>query len=230
VRAVRERAALSIRLPRVAGYRTELTPDRLTATFTHEHQFQLDQTMVGPTLVRLEGLVGEGVDLTPAVLDEMRDNTVATHLTKHLLQRYMRDDQGNPPYHLYNSVQAITRRWIKECLILKGGTKVGMLTYADIAGKAAALIHSAIVQSTAAGGAPVVKAMIDPYNPAVVTDHVQFITTKTWLLSTNPQKCHVNYVVGDSGWDRLRRNSRAPPCDTRLREEPGARVRSPLSR
>jgi len=201
VHAVKERAALSMRLPRVAGYRTELPPDRLTATFTHEHHFHLDQDMVGPTMVRLEGLVGEGVDMTPAVLDDMRDNSVATHLTKHLLQRYMRDDQGNPPYHLYNAVQAITRRWIKECLILKGGTKVGMLTYADLAGKAAALIYSAIVQSSGAGGAPIVKAMLDPYNPAVVTDHVQFITTKTHLLPTDPAKCHVNYVVGDSGWE-----------------------------
>lgn len=201
VHAVRERAALSMRLPRVAGYRTELPPDRLTATFTHEHHFELTQEMVGPTLVRMEGLVGEGVDLSPTVLDDMRENSVATHLTKHLLQRYMRDDQGNPPYHLYNSVQAITRRWIRECLILKGHTKAGMLTYADIGGKAAALIHSAIVQSTGAAGAPIVKALLDPYNPAVVTDHVQFITTKTHLLATNPRKCPINYVVGDSGWE-----------------------------
>src|SRR5690606_23847784 len=45
------------------------------------------------------------------------------------------------------------------------------------------------------------KAMLDPYNPAVVTDYVQFITTKTHLLATDPRKCHVNYVVGDSGWE-----------------------------
>ena len=201
VAAVKERSALSMRLPRVAGYRTELPPDRLTAKFTHEHQFELTQDLVGPTMVRLEGLVGEGVDLSPTVLDDMRENSVATHLTKHLLQRYMRDDQGNPPYHLYNSVQTITRRWLRECLVLKGGTKAGMLTYADIAGKAAALIYSAIVQSSGDGGAPIVKAMLDPYNPAVVTDHIQFITTKTNLLLTDPRKCHVNYVVGDSGWE-----------------------------
>src|SRR5690606_34436505 len=153
-------------------------PDRLTANFGPDHHLTLTQEMVGPTLVRLEGLVGEGVDLSPTVLDEMRENTVATHLTKHLLQRYMRDDQGNPPYHLYNSVQAITRGWIGECRPFKGPTTVGMLTFADIAGRAAALIHSAIVPSTGATGAPLVKAMLDPYNPAVVTDHVQFITTK----------------------------------------------------
>ena len=43
--------------------------------------------------------------------------------------------------------------------MLKGGTKVGMLTYASIASQAAALINNAIVASTAAGGPPIVKAM-----------------------------------------------------------------------
>lgn len=226
VRAVRERSALSMRLPRVAGYRTELPPDRLTATFTHEHHFQLDQTVVGPTMVRLEGLVGEGVDLTPDVLDDMRDNTVATHLSKHLLERYMRDAQGNTPYHLYNSIQAITRRWIKECLILKGGTKTGMLTYAAIANQAAALIYSAIVQSTAADGAPIVKAMLDPYNPAVVTDHVQFITTSpTCSPPTRARAMSITWWATAAGKSPSPRSSN----DIRRRYAT-SRTRGPVSR
>jgi type III restriction enzyme len=42
-------------------------------------------------------------------------------------------------------------------------------------------------------------ALLDPYNPAVVTDYVQFITSKTNLYAT--RRSHVNYVVGDSDWE-----------------------------
>ena len=79
----------------------------------------------------------------------------------------------------------------------KGGTKAGMLTYAEIAEKAAALIYAGIVHQFA-DEAPVIKAMLDPYNAAGVTDHVAFITSKQNLWETAPDKCHINYVVCDS--------------------------------
>jgi type III restriction enzyme len=200
VAAVKERAALSMRIPRVAGYRTELPDDHLSATFGEDHCLVLDQSMVGPTEARMEGLVGVGHDISPAVLDEMRPAAIATHLSKYLLERYLLDGHGQPQYHLYYKLQPIVRRWIAECFVATGGTKPGMLTYHSVASRAAALIHSAIVQ---AGGeaASTVKAVLDSYNPAVVTDHVQFITTKTNLWTTAPDKSHVNYVVGDSGWE-----------------------------
>jgi len=39
----------------------------------------------------------------------------------------------------------VTRRWIAECLCLKGGTKTGMLTYLQIADMAAELIYAALI-------------------------------------------------------------------------------------
>jgi len=199
--AVRERDPLAIRFPRVAGYRTEMPGDRITATFTEDSKLTLTQELVGPCTTRLEGLVGEGHDISPAVLDDMRANTVAVHLTKRLVERYLRDGDEPPPYHLYNKVQPITRRWIRDCLVLKGGTKAGMLTYAEIADMAAALIHGAIMRDAGADGTPVVKAMLDPYNPAGSTSHVSFITSKQTLYRTAPDKCHINYVVADSDWE-----------------------------
>jgi len=201
VHAVKERAQLAIRFPRVAGYRTELPDDRISARFTEDSRLELTPELVGPCTTRLEGLVGEGHDITPAALDGMRDNSVALHLTKKLAETYFRDGDAPPAYHLYNKLQPITRRWIKECLVLKGGTKTGMLTYAEMAEKAAALIYAAIVRTAGGEGDPVVKAMLDPYNPAGSTDHVSFITTKTNLWTTAPEKSHVNYVVCDSDWE-----------------------------
>lgn len=149
----------------------------------------------------MEGLVGEGHDISPGVLDEMRPATVAVHLSKYLLQRYLLDGNGQPQYHLFGKLQPLVRRWLSECVELVGGTRLGMLTYATVASRAAALIHSALVQHQG-DTTDTVKAVLDPYNPAVVTDHVQFITTKTNLWDTaRGGKCHVNYVVGDSDWE-----------------------------
>lgn len=199
--ALRERERLSIRFPRVAGYRTELPDDRISATFTTDSRLELTPELVGPCTARLEGLVGEGHDISPDALDDMRPNTVAMHLTKRLVETYFRDPDQPPPYHLYNQIQPITRRWIRDCLAMKGGTKAGMLTYAELADIAAGLIYKAIVHEAGADGEPVIKAMLDPYNPYGNTSHVSFITTKTNLWTTAADKSHVNYVVCDSDWE-----------------------------
>ncbi|PBC01459.1 DEAD/DEAH box helicase family protein [Mesorhizobium sp. WSM3860] len=199
--AVRERERLSIRFPRVAGYRTELPDDLISATFSADSRLELTPELVGPCTARLEGLVGEGHDISPDALDDMRPNTVAVHLTKKLVETYFRDPDQPPPYHLYNQIQPITRRWIRDCLVMKGGTKAGMLTYAELADIAAGLIYKAIVHEAGASGEPVVKAMLDPYNPYGNTSHVSFITTKTNLWATAADKSHVNYVVCDSDWE-----------------------------
>lgn len=201
VQALRERAMLSIRFPRVAGYRTELPDDSLTATFGDDSHFTLTPEIVGPCKTRIEGLVGEGHDLTPDVLDDMRPASIAMHLTKWLIQRYLAKPDQDPPYHLTYKVQPITRAWLKDCLTLTGGTKMGMLTYSEVADIAADKIYHAIVHAAGAGGVETVRALLDPYNPAGVTDHVVFLTTKTRLWKTAADKSHVNWVVGDSDWE-----------------------------
>jgi hypothetical protein len=52
--AVKERAALAIRFPRVAGYRPELPEDRFDAHFTEDSRLVLDPSLVGPSKARLE--------------------------------------------------------------------------------------------------------------------------------------------------------------------------------
>jgi type III restriction enzyme len=76
-----------------------------------------------------------------------------------------------------------------------------MLTYAEIADTASDLIYAAIAREAEARGEPIVKAMLDPYNPAGSTDHVSFITSSDKLWATDAAKSHVNYVVYDSDWE-----------------------------
>src|SRR5690606_20588286 len=86
--AVKERNALAIRFPRVAGYRTELPDERFDAHFTEESRFTLKTEDIGATKARLEGVVGEGHDISPEDLDAMRPSTIAMHLSKRLVERY----------------------------------------------------------------------------------------------------------------------------------------------
>lgn len=201
VQAVKGRERLAIRFPRVAGYRTELPPDRISAIFTEDSTLRLTPELVGPCTTRLEGLVGEGHDISPDALDEMRPNSVAFHLTKRLVELYFREGDQDPPYHLYNQLQPITRRWLRDHVVTTGGTKLGMLTYAEIAEKAAQLIYAGILREASADGAPIVKAILDPYNSRGSTDFVGFNTTKTNLWRTAPDKSQINYVVCDSDWE-----------------------------
>lgn len=199
VQALRERAMLSMRFPRVAGYRTELPDDRMTATFTEDSKFTLTPNDVGPGMTRLEGIVGEGVDLTPP--DDKPVREVGYHLAKRLIERYLAKKEEQAPYHLFYKVQPIVRAWLRDCFVAQGGTKVGTLIYPMIADIAAEKIYQAIVHTAGAEGEPVVRALLDPYNPAGLTDHVLFLTTKTKLWNTAPDKSHVNVVVGDSDWE-----------------------------
>src|SRR3990172_7862375 len=60
VRAMRpERDELEIRFPRVEGYRVELPEERLTATFNADSVLELTPDLVGPSVTRMSGIIGQ---------------------------------------------------------------------------------------------------------------------------------------------------------------------------
>ncbi len=67
-----ERDALEIRFPRVEGYRVELPEERLTADFNEDSILELSPDLVGPSVTRNSGIIGEGVDLSLEHLGDMR--------------------------------------------------------------------------------------------------------------------------------------------------------------
>ena len=76
-----------IRFPRVAGYRVELPEERLQASFTADATLVLTPDLVGPSVTRNEGIIGEGVDLNLVHTGDLRRSTLLFHLTKRLLAR-----------------------------------------------------------------------------------------------------------------------------------------------
>ena len=194
-----ERDACEIRFPRVAGYRVELPEERLQATFNADATLELTPDLVGPSVTRNEGIIGEGVNLNLVHTRDLRRSTVLFHLTKRLLETKWRDPGGEPKLHLFGQLKSIARQWLDNHLVCKGGTYPAQLMYLTLADMACERITRGIVAHHV-GESPV-KAVLDPYNPAGSTKHVRFVTTRQTLWPAASNLCHVNWVVYDSEWE-----------------------------
>ena len=200
VRAMRpERDALEIRFPRVAGYRVELPQERLKAEFNQDSELQLTPDLVGPSITRNQGIIGEGVDLNLVHTNDLRPSTLLFHLTRRLLDTKWRDPGEEPKLHLFGQLKRITKQWLESCLVCKGGTYPAQLMYQELADMACGRITAAITRAEI-GGRPV-KAVLDPYNPFGSTVRVNFNTTKTCRWQTDARRCHINWVILDSDWE-----------------------------
>ena len=200
VKAVRpERDALEIRFPRVMGYRVELPNERLSAEFTDDSTFELTPDLIGPTNTRNEGIIGEGIDLNLVHTKDLRHSTLLYNLTKHLLETKWRADGGNTDYQLFGQMKGIVNRWLREHLVCKGDTYPAQMMYREMADMACERITAAITRAHMEANP--IKAMLDPFNPAGSTAYVNFNTSRDTLWRTDARKCHVNYVVYDSGWE-----------------------------
>jgi len=200
VKAVRPaRDALEIRFPRVEGYRVELPEERLTAQFTGDSVLELTPDLVGPTVTRNAGIIGEAVDLTLKHLDDTRASTLLLNLTKHLLFAKWRDAGEEPKLYLFAQLKRITRQWLDSCLVCKGGTYPALLMYQELADMACNRITDGITRAFV--GERPIKAVLDPYNPTGSTIHVNFTTSRADRWETDARRCHVNWVVLDSDWE-----------------------------
>lgn len=200
VRAVRpERDCLEIRFPRVQGYRVELPEDQLTVKFNDDSVLELTPQLVGPTKTQQAGIVGETIDLTLAHTKDTRRSTVLLHLTKHLLYNNYRDAGGDVELHLFGRLKSITRQWLDNYLVCAGDTHPAQVLLPSIADMACKRIIDAVMRSQTDDRH--VTAVLDPYNSTGSTLHVNFNTSKTERWQTDSRRCHVNWVILDSGWE-----------------------------
>lgn len=200
VKAVRpERDALEIRFPRVEGYRVELPEERLTAEFNEDSVLELTPDLVGPSITRNAGIIGEAVDLDLKGLENVRPSTLVFELTKHLLYTKWRDPGEEPKLHLFGQLKRITKQWLETSLVCKGSTYPALLKYQELADMACERITAGITR--AAGDKGTVQVLLDPYNPTGSTAHVRFNTSRTHRWETSSERSHINWVVLDSDWE-----------------------------
>ena len=200
VRAVRpERDALEICFPRVAGYRVELPEERLEAEFNRDSVLELTPDLVGPSITRNQGIIGEGVDLNLVHTNDLRTSTLLFHLTQRLLYTKFRDPGEEPKLYLFGQLKRIARQWLDGYLDCKGGMYPAQLMYQELADTACERIFAAITRE-GIDSRPV-KAVLDPYNPVGSTAHVNFNTTKASRWQADSRRCHINWLVLDSDWE-----------------------------
>lgn len=202
VKAVRpERDHLEIMFPRVKGFRVELPEERLTANFNDDSKMDLTPELVGAAETENAGIIGAPVNLNLSHTGDVRHSQVVYELTSHLLLNKWRDEDGEPQMHLFGQLKRIASDWLNNYLVCKGGTYPAQLKYKTLADMAGSRITDAITRAHI-GNNPV-KAVLDPYNPAGTTMHVNFTTSKTtrWDTSGPPPKCQLNWVIYDSDWE-----------------------------
>ncbi len=199
VQAVRpERDHLEITFPRVAGYRDDPPKEDLVAEFTDDSKLELTPDLIGPTRTRVEGIIGEGVDLTLIHTGDLRISSLVYHLTKRLLETKWRDPNEDLKLYLFGKLKTVVKQWLDTSLVCRGGTYPAQLMYQSLADEACNRISAAIKSSR---GERSIKALLDSYNPLGSTRNVNFNTSKSNLWRTDSRKCHINYVVLDSNWE-----------------------------
>jgi type III restriction enzyme len=200
VKAVRpERDYLEIRFPRVEGYRVELPEERLTAEFNNDSILELTPDLVGPSVTKNAGIIGEAVDLNLIHTGDMRRSTLLFHVTQRLLYTKWRDPGEEPKLHLFGQLKRITKQWLDNCLVCKGGTYPAQLMYQELADIACERITAGVTRALV--GERPIKAVLDPYNPTGSTMHVNFTTSRTDRWETDSRRCHVNWAILDSDWE-----------------------------
>ena len=165
------RDACEIRFPRVQGYRVELPEEQVDAKFGQDSTLVLTPDIVGPSVTHNAGIIGEGVDLNLIHRRDLRPATLVYHLTKTLLEKHWRAPEQEPKLHLFGQLKRVTRRWLTDHLICKGGTYPAQLMYQELADQACTRITRGIV-ARHLGERPV-TAVLDPYNPTdAVADRI----------------------------------------------------------
>lgn len=200
VKAVRpDRDHLEIRFPRVKGYRVELPEERVTAEFNEDSILELTPDIVGPSITKNAGIIGQDIDLNLDHLEDMRRSTLLFHVATRLLYTKWRDPGEEPKLHLFGQLKRVTKQWLDNCLVCKGGTYPAQLMYQELADLACERITTGITRSLV--GQRPIKAVLDPYNPVGSTIHVNFNTSKTDRWETDARRCHLNWVILDSDWE-----------------------------
>ena len=153
---------LEIRFPRVVGYRVELPDERLTADFNDDSILELTPDLVGPTITRNSGIIGEQVDLTSSTSGDMRPS-VSLQLTSHLALYKWRDPGEDAELHLFGQLKRIAKQWLDTCLVCKGGTYPAQLIYQELADMACNRITAGITRAFV--GEHPIKAVARPVQP-----------------------------------------------------------------
>jgi type III restriction enzyme len=149
--------------------------------------------------------VGESVTMTLDDLKRKREQEVAFSIAREVLTKYYPADPGTgdttdaSKVWLFPQVFDIVKRWVRECVVLKDSVFPQLLLLAQLGKAAAEKIHRAVAAASA--GEPRVRAVLQPYDTVGTSSIVSFDSRRA-RFQTDAAKCHINFVVYDSDWER----------------------------
>jgi type III restriction enzyme len=199
VRAIESRSELRIEFPHVLGYRYDFGAEVLTAKFDEDSVMPLSSLDL-PTKTESAPIVGESTIHDLDDFKSHRMNEVVYTISKEVLERYLKDEEGNQKPWLFPQILEITRDWIENCLVLKDNTFPQMLLITRWTRMASEKIYRSIVAS--AEGQTRLKPILRNFEVIGSTDYVDFDTTKP-VYVTDETKSHVSHVVADTeSWEQ----------------------------
>lgn len=200
IEALDDREAAEITFPRVEGYRIELPDTKIEADWSKVEPYVLTPEVVGPCEIVMQGIVGAPEVLTLEHLSKVRQNEIILKLASHLVTHKLRDADDVPNISLFPKIKPLVRHFLDHKLVCKGGAYPAQLMHLQLADEVADLILGAINRHHA-DDRPI-RAVLAPYGPLGSTREVGFNTVSENLHAPHPHRCHVNYVVWDSEWER----------------------------
>ena len=199
VRALESRMACEITFPHLLGYRYDIQTEQLTADFGKEARMVLS-TQNLPTKTEMASILGEGNVHTLDALKSYREQEIDFRLASLVLEKFLRDDEGNNRPWLFPQLLRISRDWRQFCVVYKDNTFPQMLLLVEFAQEASEHIYRCIAATHSEQ--KLLRPILRPYDPLGSTRYVDFDTVlPTW--TTDPAKCHVSHVVADTGtWEQ----------------------------
>lgn len=211
VKALPERkAACEITFPMVAGYRRQLSPNRLDAIFTEDSRYVLSTAEI-PSLIEIEAITGGTQKVDLPYMRKFRKQETEYYLANLVMKNHLRDDDNEAKWWLFPQVLGITRRWMKECVTYKDNMYPQYFQIGEIGRRAAFRIYQGILRAeqhnensnpTEDNAPKVFLPFFRDKNRTGSTEDVEFETTQpTW--ETRPDKCHISHVVADTeSWEQ----------------------------
>ena len=228
VHAIKERAALEIVFPRVSGYRRDLPSEKLEAVFTEDSRLEITPADIGPTSVVMEGIVGAGVTITPQVLERLRPSEISFNLAKHLLYTQL-PRRGRFPEAAPLPADPASRPPLARRRLSGHKGRAGRRD--PLSGPARARggedrhrLHARQRRAHRGGARSLQPQGLDP---ARQLHHLEALLEDRRAAAQVPDQPR---RAGQRLGGAARSDARDPSARARLRQEPGAGLRDPLSR
>jgi type III restriction enzyme len=197
VRALEDRIACEMTFPRVTGYRFEFKGERVTHTFTKDSKMAISTADV-PLRTEMSSIVGESNFNDLYGLKNIRLQRVDFELARLILEKYLRDGDGNLKPWLFPQLLSVVREWRETCLTCKDDMFPQVITLTALADQAAKKIYHSIVASTSED--KTLLPILRPYESFGSTRYVDFDTARD-VYRASAEKSHVSHVVLDSNWE-----------------------------